>query len=110
MTPDQRVCQLISTARHRAKKKGVAFELRADDISIPEYCPVLGIPLIFSDMKNRHNSPSLDRIKPDLGYVSGNIIVVSWRANDIRRNFRPDELKTVGAFYEKLLSFDAGES
>lgn len=103
LTPEQRAAQLISTARHRARQKGLPFDLCISDISIPSNCPVLGIPLAFSRTEERHNSPSLDRIIPEHGYVRGNVIVVSWRANDIRRNFPACDLIAVGKFYGALL-------
>lgn len=105
-TIDQRKKQLISMARHRSRVRGHDFNLLPEDIEIPAKCPVLGIPIKFSDVKNRHNSPSIDRIKPELGYVPGNVIVVSWLANDIRRNFSPDDIIAVGKFYKSL--YEAG--
>lgn len=98
----ERVGQMLVMARHRARTKGIAFALSANDISIPTHCPVLGVPIAFSTVADRHNSPSLDRIKPELGYVPGNVLVVSWLANDIRRNFAPADIITVGQFYQQL--------
>jgi hypothetical protein len=37
-------------------------------------------------------SPSLDRIKPELGYVPGNIQVISARANVMKNDATPEEL------------------
>lgn len=99
----QRAQQLIALAKDRARKKGVPFSLTIDDLDIPSRCPVLGIPIKFSKMKDRHSSPSIDRLSSELGYVPGNIIIVSWLANDIRRNFNPDQIIAVGQFYKTLL-------
>lgn len=83
-------------AKLRAKKKQLPFGIKLSDITIPEYCPVLGIKL------ERHKgtgpqaqSPSLDRIRPDLGYVPDNILVISHRANMIKQNATKEELEKV---------------
>ncbi len=49
------------------------------------------------------SSPSLDRIIPEKGYVKGNVIVVSNKANVIKNNATPEEIIAVGEFYKKLL-------
>ena len=55
-------------------------------------CPVLGIPLVIGEGACSDNSPSIDRIIPELGYVKGNIKVISRRANRIKNDATPDEL------------------
>lgn len=56
--------------------------------------------------KPEDNSPTLDRIIPELGYVKNNIIVISFRANRIKCNATIDELKKITNFYENLLIND----
>lgn len=92
-------------ARHRAKEKNLPFNISEEDINIPDICPVLGIPMqtAFGKGKARANSPSLDRIIPEKGYVKGNVITVSNRANTIKNNATPEEIIAVGEFYKKLL-------
>lgn len=36
--------------------------------------------------ERRKNAPSLDRIRPALGYVPGNVRVISYKANRLRNN------------------------
>lgn len=74
---------LIERARSRAKRKNLPCWLTTGDIVIPERCPALGIPLALAD-KRSAGSPSLDRIIPKLGYVSGNVRVISDRANRLK--------------------------
>ena len=66
---------------------------------------MLGIPLLRNEGGSAQwdNSPSLDRLVPGLGYVPGNVIVVSSRANVIRNNASIDELRKVLQFYESIL-------
>lgn len=89
--------QLLSSAKTRAKKAGLPFDLTIEDIQIPEVCPVLGIPLIrnLGGSYPTPNSPSIDRIIPTLGYVRGNIAVISNRANTIKQDANVEELTAV---------------
>lgn len=79
---------LVQTAKSRAKKKGLAFDITAEDVVIPEFCPVLGIPLFIQiggeGVGKNDNNPSLDRIDSDKGYIKGNVQVISWRANNLK--------------------------
>jgi len=79
-------------ARIRAKRKGVPFDLCVEDIIIPEICPILQIPLVSGDGGIARGSPSLDRIVPHLGYVKGNIQVISAKANTAKNDLSPEEL------------------
>lgn len=93
---------ILGGARARAAKLGIPFDLTVEDITPPEYCPVLGIKL-ERGRENRLNSPSVDRIIPELGYVRGNVIVVSMLANMIKTCATVDQLKAVASFYEQLI-------
>jgi hypothetical protein len=95
--------RLWIAAKTRAKSRGLSFNLVVDDISIPEYCPVLGLKLEIAKGRMRDNSPSLDRIIPALGYIQGNVLVVSWRANSIKSDATALELRKVADFYSQLL-------
>ena len=44
------------------------------------------------------NNPSIDRIDPTKGYVSGNIHIISWRANRLKNNGSLDDLILLGAW------------
>ncbi len=94
---------LYERASKRAKEKGLEFDITPYDIIIPECCPVLGLRLNISP--NIHNldcSPSLDRIDNNRGYIKGNVIVVSFKANTIKSSATVEELKLVYSFYKRL--------
>lgn len=93
---------LLKSAKARAAKCGIPFRLSVHDISIPEVCPVLGIPITVGDGQCHAGSPSLDRIIPELGYVRGNVVVVSFRANTIKSDASTEELRKVYEFYDRL--------
>lgn len=88
--------KLVNTARRRAKQLLVPFGIRVEDIFVPEICPVLGIALKVHEGKGSWaNSPSLDRIFPDKGYVKGNVRVISHRANTLKSDASIEELRLV---------------
>jgi len=85
--------RLVTSARSRAKKKGIDFTITHEDITLPKTCPILGIPLIISEGHGgAKNSPSLDRIDNSKGYVQGNIHVISHLANSMKSFSNKDEL------------------
>jgi hypothetical protein len=92
---------MIQNARSRAKVSEVPFTITVRDVVIPSHCPILGIPLF--PMKGKKgggdNSPSLDRIEPERGYVPGNIIVISNRANRLKSDATIEELRSIASFY-----------
>jgi hypothetical protein len=86
---------MLQSARARAHNLGVPYDLSLSDIRIPEKCPVLGIPLFVGAGKPSGNSPTVDRRIPELGYVRGNVSVISHRANRIKGAATSDELMRV---------------
>lgn len=91
--------------KSQAKRAGIEFNLVFEDITWPEYCPVLGTLLnyTFGNGSCPPAAPSFDRIDPRKGYVTGNVIVISYRANRIKNDASVDELKLVTSFYEQLI-------
>lgn len=91
---------MVAAARKRAKAKGIPFCISARDLVIPAICPVLAIPLAVGDGRPSDASPSLDRIVPALGYVKGNVVVISMRANRLKSDATVDELRALADFFE----------
>ena len=98
--------KLLYAARARAKKRGLSFELKLSDIVIPPTCPVLGIPIAAGHSANKTgpaaSAPTLDRINPALGYVPGNVAVISWRANRLKSDATLAELRAVTTWVESV--------
>ncbi len=86
--------RMLNSARARAREFNLPFDLEPQDILIPSVCPVLGIPLVSGAGRGKFGkgSPSLDRIKPELGYVRGNVAVISYRANAIKQDANSAEI------------------
>lgn len=83
---------LYKSAKARADRKGLAFDLDIEDIIIPTHCPVLGIEISLSNRGIKDNSPSLDRIDSSKGYIKGNVMVMSYLANAMKRTANSDQL------------------
>jgi hypothetical protein len=102
-TPEGRVRGLVIRAKARAKERGVPFDLDVKDLlPLPIVCPVLGIRLTFNGGRMKRNSPSLDRMKPELGYVRGNVRVISQRANGLKSDATSEELEAVSRYVRSI--------
>lgn len=74
--------KMINRARSRSKWE---VTITVDDIpEIPDICPVFKTPMKI---------PSLDRINSKKGYVPGNIRIISYRANTLKNDASPEELR-----------------
>jgi hypothetical protein len=72
---------MYDNAKHRARRKGLEFTIDMSDLIIPEMCPILEIPIKMNVGGVQHDSPSLDRIDNNRGYIKGNIMIISNLAN-----------------------------
>jgi hypothetical protein len=87
---------ILKAAKSRAKIRGLDFNIELSDIAIPELCPILKTPIIIHSGTGKQgghmDSPSLDKIDNNKGYVKGNVQVISHKANSMKFNATPDEL------------------
>ena len=89
------VIYLLNACRQRCRQQRLPYNLTKEDIIIPEYCPVLGVKLEHGTKPFCDNSPSIDRIYPEKGYIKGNVVVISWRANRLKSDASLKELEYV---------------
>ena len=89
-------------ARARSISNGVPFSIVVDDIEIPERCPIFGILLVYEPGGVTDNTPSLDRIIPALGYIKGNVKVISQRANRLKSNATVEELEAIIEYIKRF--------
>jgi hypothetical protein len=95
---------ILARAKRNAKVRGIPFSLVASDIpSIPECCPVFPwIRLVYAVGHSKkggrppYNAPSLDRIDNLQGYVKGNVRIISFRANELKRDATDREIAALG--------------
>lgn len=58
----------------------------------PTHCPIFGFEFEDGDAGFCPKAPSADRIKPNLGYVAGNIQIISFKANSMKANASQEDL------------------
>ena len=89
-------------AKARAIKVGVPFDIKVADLTMPNNCPVLGIPLLPGTGQKFPGSPTIDRFIPKLGYVRGNVSIISWRANRLKMDETdPDVFDAIDAYIRR---------
>ena len=94
---------MLVGAKHRAKKGSLPFSIYRDDVGeLPKLCPVLGIPIKVGIGKMKDGSPTIDRIHNNLGYIPGNVVIVSHKANRIKSNTTMVELELILKFYQRI--------
>jgi hypothetical protein len=95
---------VMAQVKVRCKKKGLPYDIDWPYIlSItPVVCPIFNLPLVFTGGRGgfHADAPSVDRIIPAEGYVRGNVVVISLRANSIKRDATLEELQAITRFYE----------
>lgn len=91
---------LLKRAQERARKHDLPFTITKADVVVPVACPILGLVLQRGDGLVQDCSPTLDRILPELGYVPGNVVVISYRANRIKNDASLDELRALVAWMQ----------
>lgn len=94
---------IYDRAKSRAKKYNLDFNLEPEDIVVPEFCPVLGIPLFRGNKVISDNTPSLDKIIPSLGYTKGNVVVISYKANRIKSDANYQDIQKVADWLKQIV-------
>lgn len=91
--------RMALAAKKRAQKKGLSFTITASDIHVPENCPCCGVKMEarvgLSQSGGQPQSPSLDRLDNTIGYEPGNVAVICWRCNELKRNATLSELEGI---------------
>lgn len=95
-----RINQLVILARRRAKVQKVPFDIDTSFmkemwVNQSGRCALSGreFSLEYEKEGRAHqNGPSIDKIKPELGYVKGNVRLVTYQVNTALSNFGDEEL------------------
>lgn len=92
-----RIRQLYYQSQARARKKGLEHTLLLEDLldiwPPNNVCPILGIKLEWNSAGFRRTSPSIDRIDNSKGYTKENVQIISFRANELKRDATLEELE-----------------
>lgn len=100
---DKSLRKLFAVTKLRAKENGIKFTITIDYLRkvFPEdyKCPILGFDLVWGSKDkslHQYNSPSIDKLEPEKGYVPGNVVIISHKANTIKSNATYHELIAIG--------------
>lgn len=94
-----------SKFRHKkanVTRVGGAWEVSFGDLDFPTHCPILGIELNYFAEVICDQSPSFDCVIPSKGYVSGNVYIISQRANRIKNDGTAEEHRAIAEFIEQV--------
>jgi len=101
-----RASKIIQTARSNAKRKKVPFRLTPQYVfekMKSGHCEVTGMKFVISKDARNPYSPSIDKIKPSLGYTEGNVRIILWALNAFKSNFSDAEIYPIAkAFCESF--------
>jgi hypothetical protein len=83
---------------------GIPYDLTAEYLKSiwTGYCPVFGMALTPREDRKSDSCPHLDRTDPTKGYVKGNVVFLSRKANLIKSNASAEDIYKVYK-YMKLL-------
>ncbi len=99
---DGHIEMILAKIKKRAKDNNLNFNLTVAYLKsiIVITCPILNVELTWCKKSGKptNDSPSLDRFKPKLGYVEGNVGWMSFRANRLKNDSSVEEI-------EKLLNW-----
>ena len=94
--------QKFRAKKGHANRLGWEWNLHFGDLDWPTHCPILGLELDYFAEGRQENSPSFDQIDAGKGYVTGNVQVISWRANRIKNNGTAEEHRKIAEYLESL--------
>ena len=100
--------EMLCGAKSRAKAKNLPFDLDLQYVRsiINDKCPIFNFELKWDNPKQMYNSPSLDRIIPELGYVKGNVQIISNLANTMKSNASVEQLLTFSKWITETYGTD----
>ena len=111
-TPDGWAKLALKNIRRGARRRGLDFNLTWRDLLPPDRCPVFGCELRLASngpgragggYKIHPHTATVDRFDNALGYVKGNVRIISHRANTLKKDATADELRALLAYMEGVL-------
>ena len=94
----------VRSCKARAREKNLPFDLTTEYLESiwTDTCPAFGTPLDINIKKGEEGHAQLDRITPELGYVKGNVVWLSERANRIKDDATIEDLERLVAWLKSL--------
>lgn len=98
---------LYSRVRMNSRQRGAAMSLAFEDFvreiggTMPTHCPVFGTELDVSAPPHSDRLPTVDRMDSAKPYEAGNISIISWRANALKKDGTADEHRRIAQWMDK---------
>lgn len=96
--------RMLAGMKERAVARNLPIDLKFFTVPVltiwianNQRCSCCGVEFDVRDrsVANRDRTQSVDRIIPELGYVRGNVAIICWRCNNLKRDATADELQAV---------------
>lgn len=92
--------ELLRRAKGRARQRGLEFSITRSDLPLPECCPCCGLKMnVRTEVTGSGHPylrcPTIDRFDCALGYTPGNVNIICWRCNEIKRTATEQELRAI---------------
>lgn len=84
--------KMFYQAKNRSGRKGIEFNIKIEDIIIPDKCPLLEIDFVNGIKNDYEFTYSLDRKDPKKGYIKDNIWVITKLANSMKNSASKEDL------------------
>lgn len=93
---------LLRAAKDRARKHGIPHTITLEDIKIPPCCPICkkAMAAMPGSKGGGATSPSLDKIIPSKGYVTGNVAVICKKCNSMKGDASPELLRAMASYID----------
>ena len=83
------------------------YNIGLDDFTdCPDTCSVIGLEFDWTSEKLKDDSPSMDRVEPQKGYIKGNVVIISAKANRIKNDATLEELEAATNWLREHLRKD----
>ena len=97
---DAHIEMMYKSALSRARQDNLPFDIDIEYLKSikTNRCPIFDMELAWGKIgegQNPINAPSLDKIKPEYGYIKGNVCIISFLANKIKQDVGYEELYKV---------------
>ena len=97
----------IRDAKYRATRDDISWDVDLTFLLsiLPNKCPVLQIQWEWEAIEGGNpHKPSIDRVDSSKGYTKDNVVIVSWRVNDLKADASLEELELIYEYYKNICS------
>lgn len=102
-----KISGILRHSKKRAEERGIEHSITREHLQeiLTEVCPVFGSKF-SSEGRITDESMTLDRIDNSVGYVPGNVMFLSYKANRMKSNASKDDLIAFARYVLKTFETD----